>query len=102
MTLTKKADQQASPKKTHLKNTTAAAQRARLLERLQVGAVDTIEARRDLNVMMPAARIKELRDAGHPIQTQRITMTDDQGRTHAGVAKYYLGATPTEASEAQE
>lgn len=88
--------------KDRLKNTTTAAQRARLLERLQVGAVDTIEARRDLNVMMPAARIKELRDAGHPIQTQRITMTDDQGRTHAGVALYYLGAAPTESSGVQE
>lgn len=82
--------------------TDAAAQRARLLERLQAGPVDTITARRELNTLMPAARIKELREAGHPIQTQRVTMMDDQGRTHAGVALYYLGTLPTEASGAQE
>jgi hypothetical protein len=92
----RKADQQASPRKTHLKNTTAAAQRARLLERLQVGAVDTITARRELNILMPAARVKELRELGHPIKTHRITMTDEQGRTHHGVALYYIGTLPAD------
>jgi len=52
--------------------------------------VDTITARSDLNLMMPAARIKELRDAGHNIKTQRITLTDEHGRKHHGVALYFL------------
>jgi len=97
---TKKADQQASPKKTPLNDTTAEAQRARLLERLQLGPVDTFEARSELNIMMPAARIKELREAGHDIQTHRLTLTDEQGRTHHGVARYYLGTVPVQAEGA--
>lgn len=80
--------------KASIKNTSAEHQRNRLLERLMEGAVTTIEARRDLNVMMPAARIKELRNAGHNIQTQRITMADDQGNKHSRVALYYLSTPP--------
>lgn len=78
-------------------DTTAGAQRARLLSRVQqTGSVTTIAARSDLNIMMPAARVKELRELGHPIKTHRITMTDDHGRTHRGVALYYIGTLPTE------
>ena len=91
----KKADQQASPKETHLDNTSGHAQRNRLLEHIHLyGFVTTITARSDLNVMMPAARIKELREAGYPIKTHRLTLTDDQGRTHHGAALYYLGTMP--------
>lgn len=74
-------------------SSSASAQRARLLARLQHGPVDTITARRELNILMPAARIKELRERGHPILAQRISMTDDQGRTHHGIALYYLPQT---------
>ncbi|WP_288657845.1 MULTISPECIES: helix-turn-helix domain-containing protein [Pseudomonas] len=100
MTNIKKADQQASPKKSRIHDTSTNAQRTRLLSCLQAGPVDTISARRDLNIMMPAARIKELREAGHPIRTQRITLTDDQGRTHHGIALYYLGTGSASAREA--
>ncbi len=100
MTDKKKADQQASPKEMPLNDTTAEAQRARLLERLQLGPVDTIKARSELNIMMPAARIKELREAGHAIKTYRLTLTDDHGRTHHGVALYYLGTPPAEVGKA--
>lgn len=93
---TKKADQQASPKKTHVNDTSGHAQRARLLARLHLGPVDTITARAELNIMMPAARAKELRERGHPIKTHRITMTDDQGRTHHGIALYYIGTLPAD------
>ncbi|ARS48388.1 hypothetical protein CXP40_12045 [Pseudomonas sp. YY-1] len=96
MAAKKKADQQASPKKTPLNDTTAEAQRARLLERLQREPVSTIVARGEMNIMMPAARVKELREAGHPIKTHRITSTDERGRTHHGVALYYLGASVPE------
>lgn len=94
MTNKKKANQQASHKdSTRLNSTNASAQRARLLARLQLGPVDTLTARSELNILMPAARIKELKERGHPIRAQRISMTDDQGRTHHGIALYYLTQT---------
>lgn len=94
MTNKKKANQQASHKDSTLLNSTnASAQRARLLARLQLGPIDTLTARSDLNVLHPAARIKELKERGHPIRAQRISMTDDQGRTHHGIALYYLTQT---------
>ena len=49
-----------------------------------------LTARRELNILMPAARIKELKDLGHAIHAHRITLTDEQGRTHCGIALYYL------------
>lgn len=99
MTDKNKADQSASLKKTQVNHTSAEAQRTRLLAHLKQCAVDTISARRDLNILAPAARVKELRQAGHPIQTQRMTLTDEQGRTHHGIALYYLStsAAPVQA-----
>lgn len=81
-------------------DTSAGAERARLLAQVQqTGSVTTIAARSDLNIMMPAARVKELRELGHPIKTHRVTMTDDHGRTHCGVAPYYIGTLPAEVAE---
>ncbi|NMZ64693.1 hypothetical protein HBN99_10185 [Pseudomonas oryzihabitans] len=67
----KKADQQASPKHSDIDSTSGAAQRQRLLQRLRQGPANTIELRRDLNIMMPAARVKELREAGHDTRLRR-------------------------------
>jgi hypothetical protein len=76
-------------------DTSTAAQRLRLLAHLRHEAIDTIAARRDLNVMMPAARVKELRWAGHNIQTRLVDRFDDQGRKHLRVAFYtLLAVTP--------
>jgi hypothetical protein len=73
------------------------AQLARLLERLHQGPVDTLTARRELNILMPAARIKELKDLGHDISKHTLTLTDDQGRSHRRMALYYLSTkAPTE------
>lgn len=90
----KKADQQASHKNTRVENTSGTAQRARLLERLQAGPIDTFTAIRELNIVRPGARIKELRGPGHKILTRRLTLTDDQARTHQGMALYYLSTNP--------
>jgi hypothetical protein len=80
-----------------INDTSGSAQRARLLARVQqAGSVTTIAARSELNIMMPAARVKELREQGHPIKTHRITTTDEQGRTHQGIALYYIGALPAD------
>ena len=70
------------------------AQCARLLKRLQIGPIDTLTAMRELNILRPGARIGELRDLGHEIFTHRIVLTDDQGRTHRGIARYYLSTNP--------
>ena len=71
-------------------DTSAANQRARLLERLQIGPIDTVTARAELNVLHPAARVQELREAGHLILTHRQTIHDDQGRPHRGCAVYFM------------
>ena len=92
MTDKKRANQKASPQTSRANNTSTEAQRARLLAWLKQGPIDTISARRDLNILAPAARIIELRFAGYPISTQRITLTDDQGRTHNRIALYFLSS----------
>jgi hypothetical protein len=67
------------------------AQRARLLAHLkQFGSATTIELRRDLDVMMPAARVHELRHHfGHNITMARVYQPTDGGKMHR-VARYFL------------
>lgn len=64
-------------------------QRLRLLERLKVEPVDTITARRELDVMHPAARIQELKQRGKLIDTVRVGRPSDCGKVHR-VALYVL------------
>ena len=67
----------------------AAAQRSRLraylIERL---TIKTLEARSQLDILMPAARVHELRHRfGHDIQTVRVLQETDAGNLHS-VARY--------------
>lgn len=71
------------------------AQRDRLLARLKQGPLDTIEAREALNILMPAARVKELREAGCEIVTERETING-----HRGVARYVLLQLPSDLGSA--
>jgi hypothetical protein len=71
-------------------STSTAAQRIRLLAHLRHEAIDTITARRELNIMHPAMRVKELRAKGYSVKTLRVDRHDDQGRIHRGVAVYTL------------
>ncbi|VVQ14212.1 hypothetical protein PS934_04064 [Pseudomonas fluorescens] len=87
----------ASPSHGH--DTSTAAQRVRLLECLRLGPVDTITARRELNIMAPAPRAKELRKASNPIHTHLIRLKDDQGRPHRRVVQYYLGTVQQPSQE---
>jgi hypothetical protein len=82
-----------SRSKRQMRDISSATQRARLLERLQLGPVDTLTARQELNVLHPAARIQELRAAGYPIQTHRQTLEDEHGFKHPAVAVYILSTT---------
>lgn len=65
-------------------------QRLRLLERLKVEPVDTITARRELDVMHPAARIQELKQRGNLIDTVRVGRSSNFGKVHRRVALYVL------------
>ena len=67
---------------------------ARLLKRLNTGSVDTLTARSELSILHPAARVQELKDQGHKILKHTLTLTDDQGQKHHGVALYYLSTNP--------
>ncbi|WP_447095950.1 helix-turn-helix domain-containing protein [Pseudomonas sp. CF10PS3] len=84
----------ASPEKTQLYNTSNHAQLVRLVPRLRKGPADTFTIMRELNICRPGARICDLRNAGYKIITNRITMTDEWGRIHRGVAVYTLIAEP--------
>lgn len=65
------------------KGTDGDTQRAVLLEALQtLASVSTYEARRDLDIYYPPARIKELRDDGYRILTHWQVVTTDAGIDH--------------------
>lgn len=67
----------------------ASAQRARLLDALRCAPITTLEARRNLDILMPAARVRELRLEGYRIETIRIHQETDSGKPH-NVARYVL------------
>jgi len=87
-----KGHPQAAPKHTdsHYADLSAEAQRKRLIDALHCGPITTIEARRNLDILMPAARIHELKHKhGYDIQTFRIRQETDSGKLHS-IAKYVL------------
>lgn len=68
-------------------------QRQRLLEALFCGSVSTLDARKRLDIMHPAARIKELREMGFNIVTHWALEPTKGGKLHK-VARYaYLSDT---------
>ncbi|MEQ1837779.1 MAG: helix-turn-helix domain-containing protein [Candidatus Nitrotoga sp.] len=86
----KGAPRNGTPSKTPRGNSNSVhAQRQRLLERLKVAPVDTITARRELDVMHPAARIMELKRRGNQIDTVWVERPTDCGKVHR-VALYVL------------
>ena len=71
----------------------ANAQRRRLLDALRCGPVSTLEARRNLDILHPAMRVRELRLTGYDIRTIRIDADTGFGVKHS-VARYVLMAEP--------
>jgi len=71
-------------------STDTANQRQRILNRLHTATLTTLQARQELDVMHPAARVQELRKQGHSILTH--WMTDDTGKAKHRVACYVLFA----------
>jgi len=66
-----------------------AAQRNRIMDFLRVRPLDTLTARKELDVMHPAARVMELRKRGVRIKTIEIDRESDCGKIHR-VACYVL------------
>ena len=71
-------------------DTRSESQRARIIARLKERPATTIDMMKELNVMRPAARVRELRDRRHDIRTHLMEVEDEWGRTHTQVALYYL------------
>ena len=73
-------------------NNTSHNQRLRLLDYLKThGAITTLQARRELDILSPAARIFELRhNFGYRINKVDIADYTDAKRKHTGIAKYVL------------
>lgn len=70
--------------------TTGEAQRQRIVKMLRSGSKTTLDFRR-AGVMQSQTRIFELRALGYDIPTVgRVTVIDDQGFPHRGVAVYAL------------
>jgi hypothetical protein len=82
---------------------TTEAQRQRLLERLKQSPLDTLTARKELDIMHPGGRVKELRWRGYNIQTVYIQrVNEDSGEVHR-IGRYVLmtdAAATAPASEA--
>lgn len=71
------------------KSTSGNAQRVRILQALCLRAHTSYELRK-LGCYQAPARIIELRRQGHKISTKRVTIWDDEGFRHDGVALYTL------------
>ena len=72
----------------------ATAQRARVLAPLRAGRpLTTLQARRELDTLHPAARVMELRRAGWSITTTWVREESDAGQPHS-VALYKLLSEP--------
>lgn len=69
----------------------ASAQRSRLLAALIKGPVSTLKARREYDILHPAARVQELRNRGHLIDTVRIDDVTAEGNVHRVALYLYRG-----------
>lgn len=79
-----------TPSQTPRSNSNSAhAQRQRLLEHLKIAPINTVTARRELDILCPAARVLELRRRGYRIETLWIDYKTDCSKVHR-VALYIL------------
>ena len=80
--------------KTNDSGNDAPAQRSRLEKWLgKHGHIDTVEARRELDILSPAARIMELRKGDFKIETVWIDRDTDAGKKHR-IGRYVLVSSP--------
>lgn len=81
-------------------SSTTESQRKRILEFLRSQPLDTITARKELDVMHPAARVQELRESGQNILTLKIDKVSDYGKVHR--VAYYVLSSSTDQSAKNE
>lgn len=72
-----------------LKDNSKATQRRTILKVLRERSASTFDFRQ-MGIVSPAPRIKELREQGYQIETTRIRSLDHTGQPHGGVALYRL------------
>jgi hypothetical protein len=70
----------------------AKAQCQKLFQALRQKPLSTLEARRELDILHPAARVQELKAAGHNIVTHWSSERSECGELHR-VARYVLLST---------
>lgn len=75
-------------KKSQNKSVCLSSQRNRVLEWLRKQPLTTFQARNELDVMHPSARVMELKAQGYDIQMHRETVDNGQGKHK--IAKYVL------------
>ncbi|PKG97852.1 helix-turn-helix domain-containing protein [Paraglaciecola sp. MB-3u-78] len=81
----------ANPNK---QDTSAATQRNQIIAFINKHqSANTPEIRR-IGIMAPAPRIFELRQQGYKIEKVLERYTDEEGKTHSGVARYYFANNP--------
>ena len=83
---------EAAPKELQPKSSAGngtAAQRLRAIDLLRTGPKSTIQLRRDGDILMPAARILELKRRGFDILTHWVHEATDCGKLHR-IALYVL------------
>jgi hypothetical protein len=90
----KKATEVAQDSSLKLNDTSASAQRARVIQALRTGAKTTIQLREEWGVMSPAPRVLELRMQGYVIETVPVSATTADGVLHRAVARYVLLREP--------
>ncbi len=78
------------------KSPAGVAQRLRMLEALRQRPVTTFFARDELAILMPGARIFELKSLGYAIRTDKVKLQDSAGIWHNGMASYVLTGEPVE------
>lgn len=77
----------------NLNNTSTNNQRVITLLAIQDAPKTTVELRHELGIMMPAARVHELRALGYSIETIKVTSITPDGIKHKAVAMYvYKGS----------
>jgi hypothetical protein len=70
--------------------TSTANQRSSILTHLNEKGSATTQEFRNVGIMSPAPRIKELRELGHKIKTTFESVIDQAGIEHSKVARYSI------------
>lgn len=79
----KKARAEGKTDNDHHSGNSAHSQRSRILAWFKTcNTLTTLQARQQLDVMHPAARVQELKNDGCKIDTVRTTDTTPEGKTH--------------------